>query len=244
MKLGFEGKYLALFSFILLSAGLSSYYLYAQMRGVRRFTFSFDTCVAQGVRDQITKMVKAQSNQTPSKIGTSIHAKFPSISGVEFERCAPGVVHCAVHSLQPLVTVNHQLIVTDSGELLAKDFFSQRSTDYLYDVTIAQKQLPQSVQTPFLKMVDYLMPNFFTRYAISWIDEKEVWLREKDQTFAIVCNADTLPDDRILSYCEQLKQGVLTAQAEKKGRKQQWAADIRFEHQLILFADKEGVGHG
>ncbi len=248
------GKSFLLFSAGAMSAGACWYYAYGRLSRVQRYTFSFDTCLASHVRDGVVNLIGDPSlhHAKGTALGRSgfdnlsqiIHKKFPSVSSLSFERSAPGVVHCSVQGAHPLVSVNRAFIVADSGALLTKDVFTQRSTQFLFDVTVPRAIAVVRMPQEFVESVRYFMPNFFTNYTVTWLDEKEIWLREKDQQFAIVCNADALPNERMLSYCERLKNDALAAMIEKKGRKQQWAADIRFEHQLILFADKEGVGHG
>jgi hypothetical protein len=93
--------------------------------------------------------------------------------------------------------------------------------------------------------VQALTPFLLDRYDAHWVDDNKLVLQEKETSnFSLICNAQKLPDARLLAYCQQLKNDVCSKKKAQRHTHESWFADIRFEHQIILHACQGGVAHG
>ena len=244
MKQLVVGKFTPLFFLGALIISGATFYFFMREKVRPRIIFSFDTHIAHSVRENIVATIQAHRSEHVASMSKMVHEKFPSIDSVSFHYCSPDALFCHVQGVRPLINVNSHLVVAESGTILPKECFTNRSVAFLYDVRMPKTVALDHVPGTFITTMRKIMPDLFMRYAVSWIDEQEIWLKEKEKEFSIVCNHATLPDEKMLNFYKHIQDDVLASQAEKKGRKQQWAADIRFDHQLILFAGKEGVGYG
>lgn len=222
---------------------LSVLFLNTYVRSVQ-CVFTLDHRLSTQVCQQITDTIKQQvvAGHNYADVAATATAAFPCVENIILHHCAPGIVSCEITSVQPLIQLNQTYVATDQGLLLAPDYFSSTSlsmlpamrSDDLYD----NKCMPAS----FVAAARAVIP-LLGRYDVRWIDENKIIVQEKEAPhFSIICNAHVLPNERMLAYCQQLKQEVCAKTSLKKITKtQQWSADIRFKDQVIAW---EGATHG
>ena len=227
--------------------GSAATMLYLRLGAVHSCTYAFDSCFSNATRDRLKEFIDTRNHTIGSskQLFEDLKKQFPQVKSLIVERCAPGVMHYDIQSVRPLVTINKQCVVAENGAVFPMTLFAQRSVNFLYDVAVPNfgfKQLP----TSFVTAMQEMLPEMFSSYAVSWIDDKEMWLRDKnDPSFFIICNTKKLPDAQMFSHCNRLRQEMTQKTDERKTEKQSIVvADIRFDKQIIFSGDKKGGVYG
>lgn len=229
---------------------LSVHIFGTRLGSITRCVFNFDNRLSPQVREQIAHAIEHHvcAGQRYYTIATAITQTFPCIDGISLHHCAPGVVHCDVTSVQPLIHINDAYVVSNEGVLVSPDCFSPTLLKTLHAMQVDDLNKSERMPNSFVVAAQALVPSLLDTYDARWIDDKKIILQEKTEPhFSLICNAQTVPNKQVLAYCQQLKEEMQTkiASAKKKVSKaQQWSADIRFEHQIVLVACQGGVAHG
>jgi hypothetical protein len=223
---------------------LSVHTVVARLSSISHCTFDFDNRLSSRVRHQIVHAIEQRisAGDKYHDIVASVTKTFSCIDDISIHHCAPGVIHCDVTSVHPLIQVNDARVVSDSGALLAPDCFSPMLLKTLHTMRVDNLNNEQRMPESFVVAIKALIPSLLDTYEARWIDDKKMILQEKlTPHFSVVCNAQTVPNEQVLAYCQRLKDETYAkyASSKKVSKMQQWSADIRFEHQIVLACPTE-----
>ena len=221
---------------------------YTGLFSVDRYVFAFDGLLAPTTQTNIKDFIEknaAFKRSSSAVIASELKKTFPCVEMVALELVAPRVLHIDIAATKPLVTINKNQVLVESNKVLDRGFFTVHRIDHLYDVQLAHIPALGEQCTVLTQAVQKLLPSFFSQYTVMWNDEFELALRDKNMPdFSIICNADTIPDFKVLEHCQQLKNTIVQQGTAGHNVDQQWIADVRFDKQIILFSTKGGRTHG
>ena len=229
--------------------GISVKVVCGRLNAVHAVTVAVDSRLATDVQKKVVAFVHENTvhkKLSAPQLFAQLQQQFPCVQSLTAHFCAPGVLHCEVEAATPLVVLNNKQVVMENNQLFARELYADRSVRFLYNVTQDAPQQTMHIAPQFAATMHKLLPGIFTEYHVQWIDDKQVKLLDKTQPdFTIICSATKVPDQKMLAQCNKLKSDIEQTQLlEKKPRKQQWTADIRFENQIILVGEKGGLVNG
>ncbi|PKN03664.1 hypothetical protein CVU75_01030 [Candidatus Dependentiae bacterium HGW-Dependentiae-1] len=176
----------------------------------------------------------------------TIRQEFPCLKKISCAKDATKIVHLTCESARPLFFINDAYVLADTDCVLTKDCFSPADLALLPAIAVATTQNGVPVLSVQAKRsLRDLDPVLFDRYLVTWVDDTQVWLREKElATFSLVFQANLLPDRKIMDECGKIKKefessGLIVPQGKKR-----WVADMRFANQIILSANTGGSYYG
>ncbi|MFI5332740.1 MAG: hypothetical protein ACHQVS_01420 [Candidatus Babeliales bacterium] len=220
---------------MLIACGLSMHVLVARLGSVTQCVFNFDSRLSSDVSEYIAQATEqqVQAGNQYKDIVAAITKTFPCIDGIALHHCAPGTVHCTVTGVNPLIHVNDAYVVSDHGVLVTPDCFSSAVVRTLHTMRVDALNDHERMSDAFIATANTLIRGILDQYDARWIDDKKMIVQEKDAPhFSIICNAQTVPNKEMLACCQQLKHEITLS--KKVSKTQQWSADIRFEHQIVL----------
>jgi hypothetical protein len=244
-------KHIRLISYTTLSAALSVLVLFviSAVFGIQHYDLRVDDRIVPALNAELAAHVQNLPlgvRVTPNLNAEIIQKQFPWIKSVSFFRIPTKTMQVAVALDEPHIRVNGAIITEQSQVIPASTF-----------VPAAIAMLP-ALQVTFTVSAHDTVPDDFTPhartfteerfspYTISWIDEYNARLTDKEQPqFIILFNAKSIPDAAMFAHCSSIKQ-LLQERGSFGGRKKdtRWVADIRFERQVIVFSEDKGVAHG
>ncbi|HZW60956.1 MAG TPA: hypothetical protein VFF04_01910 [Candidatus Babeliales bacterium] len=217
--------------------------------GVKRYSFSIDPLFSDVTRRAIIEYIEESEsfkNSSSFERFAFLQDRFPAIKSLKTELIAPNVLHCEVSATPPVIKINDTLILTDSGLVVLPETFASYRLENLYGIQVNEAPLfTHKVSSTMLECIKKISPSLYSRFSISWISEFHVRFDDKlNPSFSILCAAQSIPNEQMLRYCEQLlqtntRQGTNGCKVPKH-----WIADVRFSKQIILFTEKGGVGYG
>ena len=231
---------------VFVASALSMHALVARLSAVNQCVVTSDNRLSADISAQITGAIERHvcAGKSYANIAAAIIQEFSCVDDIVLHHCAPGVLYGDIISVQPLIHVNDTHVVSNDGVVMSPDNFSPALLHTLHVIRVDNLDEKACMPHSFITTVQALIPSFLDSYDAYWVDENKLVLLEKESPhFSLICNAQKLPDERLVACCQQLKNDVCS----KVSKKQYWAADIRFEHQIILtngVACQGGVAHG
>lgn len=169
---------------------------------------------------------------------------FPWVHSVSMRRLPSNVMSVRVAAAEPIVKVN-DIVITQTQRIIPADIFDADGITHIPHSTVIFEQDGQLPEL-FIPHAKTLASNLFSSYSLTWIDEYQARLTDTEQPrFVILFNAYSIPDASMLAHCASIKK-----QLEERGsfggrhKTTRWVADIRFDHQVVVFSEKGGMRHG
>lgn len=231
--------------FIALGIVSGTWLCYTQLMKINSFSCTIDPRLSRASKQRIIDFLDAQAQADIITTACACKKKFPYIDSISVQRCGPFSVHYEINAVNLLTSINRELLVAENGSLFPHATFVPNTRDYVFDIACAQCN-KQFVTPEFVQFVKTVSPKILASHAITWKDHHTIEMRRAaDPDFSLVCDVEHIPSHTIIEQCDQIYQQVRQKELEKKSRKQhQWVADIRFENQIIMTADKKGVLYG
>ncbi len=220
-----------------------------ELGAVDAYSCHFCSACSQSMQEKVRSYI-AQETQLPSLplavVAHTLAQKFPSLKKVSCTKDGAKIVQIYCQNAQPLFCLNDTHVFTDTDRVIEKECFSPESVSSLPSIAVvAVSQGVPVLSAQAKKSMHTVFHELFDRYQMTWIDDTQVLLREKNSSsFSLVFNTDSLPDKKIIRECEQIKKefessGLIVPQGKKR-----WVADMRFANQIILSADTGGRFNG
>jgi hypothetical protein len=180
-----------------------------------------------------------------------IRQQFPFIESLQIVLLANHMLQYTIQVAKPCCMINQELVFTKNSTVVHKQVFTPLSiqslpTVFVDEIALQKEQGLHGFQQCIAKLPDTL----FVEYKVTWMNAMHVRLYDKSQPqFSIVFSTDRLPDTQILTACTAIKQDILsrnknTGEKKRRSNVSNWAADIRFNNQIVLYAEKGDRGHG
>lgn len=249
-----KGRHVIGLTSLVLIAGISLRTSYATLSAVHTFVFCIDDHISceekHAIMNFIHELYERDTTYTCDNL-LPIRQQFPFIESLHIALLPNHMLHYTIHAAKPCCMVNQELVFTKNSTLVHKQLFTQLSiqglpTIFVDEIALQKEQGLRGLQ----QCITQLSHTLFVDYKVAWINAMHVRLYDKNQPhFSIVFSTDRLPDTRILTACTSIKQDISSLKkntGEKRGRSSisHWAADIRFNNQIVLYAEKGDRGHG
>ena len=227
--------------------------MHAALFAVHSFSCSLSPYLSHGALCAIEKHLHDQEkfkHKSAYCIAADLKEKFPFIESITCDYAIPGKVAFHIEGVEPLFKINENFVLTAESTLLAYQVFDPAFVQNLCSVEFPKlkeknETISQAGMPALKKSLQDLPERVFASYQVCWMNELETYLCDKEESkFAIVCNAQTIPDESLLKKCATIKQELETSNAFKKKSIHRWVADIRFKDQIIVSSDKGGRYHG
>ncbi len=220
-----------------------------ELGAVDAYSCHFCSVCSPSIQEKVRSYI-AQEARLPSLslavVAHTLAEKFPSLKKVSCTKDGAKVVHIQCQSVQPFFCLNDTHVLADADRVLEKECFSPESLSSLPIIeVVAVSQGMPVLSSQAKEGMHHISRELFDRYQMTWIDDTQIWLREKNSpSFSLVFHTNSLPDEKIMSECEKIKKefessGLISPQGKKR-----WVADIRFANQIILSADTGGRFNG
>lgn len=220
----------------------------AYLFGVKRITYKIDPLFSQATHTQLVTFLqdlKDITHQPVTELYKHIQAEFPNVKTVALQRLPPDQLHVTITCHQPLILLNQEAVLIDSGLIVPKNLFADTHTSQLCDIKLLTKpHLSEQASAGLLACVTALTHSICKNYEVVWHDDLQAWLFDKQQpNFITIANAHTLSNPDLLGHAKTLKKELQLQGAFEKQSKKQWFADIRFDKQIVL-SWKKGEANG
>ncbi len=225
-----------------------------------RYVFHFDGSFSVDQQNRIKKFVNASDSCKSLSLccfAQKIQRRFPSINTINLFHNAHGVISVLVGSVVPMLNVNQDLVLAEDGGLFLKEIFNHESLGYLARLDFLDiamlidgksdvqddevSNLVGRVPASLVETICKIPSELYEEYRVLCQDESKWWLQDRRQKkFLVLFNGMRMPNKAMLSACNQVKgmlddRGVFGARCARR-----WVADVRFENQIILFAQAGG----
>jgi len=216
-----------------------------QANATKQFEIGFDDFFSESTRAHIKDYVAGNplfKTLSCSQIIAAIVQQFPCIAHATAVKKPDGTLTINLMSSKPWRIINGELILCESGAIFPSEIFDYAYVKNLPAVEVASHdpaaaQINQSCQ----KFLESLSPKVCKQFDIAWLSETKSILRDKQQPlFSVMVNNDQGLTDELLVACDRIKQDLHGKGLFKGARARQWFADLRFEHQIVVYAQKRG----
>lgn len=225
--------------------GLFLYQTHRYCFDIKQYSFLFDSSFSEQTCADIKNYIEQNrsfKNTSLSSFNTRIKQEFPHIDSIITEQCAPGIAHVSVRSIRPQVRLNDSRILSCAGQPFLQELFAPRLVAALPKVLCAGLTDNNDVPVGLQRVGHCLVRSTLDRYDLVWrSDQVALFHDKKDPWFTIICSADSMPTNRLLLQCEQLKNQLIES---KKIAKNRWVADVRFSNQIVIYSENRGAEYG
>lgn len=245
MKRTIKKNYAYIFTFLLVSASI----VYFSKRSViktRFFVCEIDPVLSDATKKEIQQFVQPLGQVCAQNVCNQLQEQFLCIKSTSYQLLADNSVQLNIIAYDPCCIVNQSHVLLDNDCIVSKDFFAEVITQNLSCVYMDSEEIANYEQTKLLSaFLQKITPEIIENYSIEWRDECMISLTDKQQKkFVIVCQADQAPDASMCIQCDQVKHELNEKGVFSHRTKTNWIADVRFENQIIVRADKGGTGNG
>ncbi|TET05876.1 hypothetical protein E3J79_03740 [Candidatus Dependentiae bacterium] len=170
---------------------------------------------------------------------------FPFIKVVTIAHLATGTVAIHLTIYKPIIRINNNLVLLESGVLELQQLFKYDIIASLPTVSVHESVCTDSrLTSDFYTCLSAISPHLFKEYEINWHNKHELWLTDKNQhSFKILCDIYSISNEQKLRLCKKLKEEIKGKKEVLLNKSKTWIADIRFDNQIIVFS-RGGRGHG
>lgn len=240
-----HSKKIVFVTVLCLIGGLASYKLGHAIFGADKYHFSLDAQLSTAMHKAIKDAVNESGIMPLAGIAESVRTVCPAVANVAVERRANKSLHIIVEADKPYLCFAGKSVLLSSGSVVDKKCFKKAVLKDLPIVACKEHGDANSEVSPdFIQWLLHLDTDIFAQYAITWIDDYEICLQDKQDNHAmIMCSIDTPLDEKIRDVCQRII-GERIDHAQGTVRDYLYTADIRFEKQIIISLQKGGACNG
>lgn len=246
-----KGRHIIGLSLLLIVSCVGLRTCYTTLFAVHNLAFCIDDQITGAEKHALINFVHALHEQNTHVSDTilSIQQQFPFVTSIAITRLPHNIMQYTIHVAEPCCMINQELAFTKNNTLVHKNIFTPTTmhslpTMFVDEVALQKEQGMLNLQ----QCVTELPHTLFNDYKIAWFNPMHLRLYDKNQpNFSIVFSVDRLPDEQTITACTTIKQNLPSPKKnryEKKGHANMssWAADIRFNNQIVLYAEKGDGG--
>ncbi len=249
-----KGRHVIGLSILLIVSGIGLRKSYATLCTVHTLTFCINDQITCAEKHAIMNFIHALHEHNTTQVADNIlpiQQQFPFITSITIALLPNNIMQYTMDIANPCCIVNQELAFTKNNTLVSKHIFTPTSIQNLPTVLVDEVALQKDHGLlSFQQCVTALPSSLFTDYNVAWFNPMHVRLFDKTQPqFSIVFSVDRLPDARAITACTSIKHNLPSPNKNRYKKKGQsntsnWAADIRFNNQIVLYAEKGDRGHG
>ena len=200
-----------------------------------------------GLSDQTQKTIHSvfaeEKIKDPKELYQVLKKEIPLIEEATLSYPSEEKVTVKLTLQQPHFAINQGYVLTDNGTMASASLLSKDVVLKLPQVSVDRCQnTPSCVPGEFSACMREVPEKVFDRYDVKWEDQTKIELRDKqDPKFIIIASCNTLSNKRLLKACQEIKEKELSENKSKYRKKgHRLVADVRFDRQIVFFAEKEG----
>jgi len=263
-----KGRHIIGLSILLIIACIGLHNGYTALFAMHNLVFCIDDHITDTEKHAIMTYIHTlheRANIPTSDNILPIQQQFPFVESIHITLLPNSMMQYTVHISQPCCIVNQELAFIKNNTLTHKQIFNPTSIQNLPSVFVDEIALQKKHGLHnFQHCITSLSQDLLNDYNVAWFSEVYVRLHEKNHPqFSIIFSADRLPDTRTISACTAIKQDLVkqallqntpllaklplkknTFEKKRQLNTSNWAADIRFNNQIVLYAEKGDRGHG
>lgn len=215
--------------------------------GVRRYSYACDSSISQTTHNAFTQQLRSLHHGWVHELpvlANSFKKQHLWIDTISLQRTSFNTIHATIAPDVPLARIRNK-VITKHHRIIDDSVFAADLLEKIPTLHITFNMFADHILLPFLDQVESWVTPHLLNYQIYWKDEYEVYLTEAQNTrFVILCNAQQIPTQALLDACASLK-AMLDERGSFRGRTTtHWVADVRFEHQIVLYCQKGGSFYG
>ena len=200
-----------------------------------------------GLSDQTQKLIhsifESEKTKEPGVLYKSLKKKIPLIEEATLAYPSKERVVIKLRLQQPHFAINKDYVLTDDGTVAVSSLLNKDVVGRLPQINVDRCQNTRScVPGEFCSCMDSVPGGVFEDYEVKWEDQTKIELRDKhDPRFVVVTSCGTPISQQLLETCQKIKKMELSENKYKYRKKDhRLVADVRFDRQIIFFAEKEG----
>ena len=239
--IGYTGSSIALYALAM--------FIITCVFGVRQYDLQVDDRIVHPLNARLLSDIQTLPcglRVAPNISAQKILDQYPWIASISLRRMPNNVMRTQVTIEEPSVKVN-TTIITEHLRVLPESTFMPASIAQIPALSVTfPNNVHNEIPSVFISHAKTLTDERFHSYAITWIDEYQARLTDKEQPhFTILFNAYSIPDASMFAYCRSIKR-QLEERGSFSGRYKgtRWVADVRFDRQIIVFSEDKGVTRG
>lgn len=246
-----KGRHVIGLSLVLIVSCIGIRACYATLFAMHNLVFCIDDQITLTEKYALMNFIHALHEHTTHVSDTilPIQQQFPFVTSIAITRLPNNILQYTIHTAEPCCIVNQELAFTKNNTLVHRNIFTPTALQNLPTMLVDEVALQKEHGLDrFQQCVAELPRDLFADYKIAWFNPMHLRLYTKNQSdFSIIFSVDHLPDERTITACTSIKQSLPPAKKnryEKKGQSNtsNWAADIRFNNQIVLYAEKGDGG--
>lgn len=211
-------------------------YVYSETITVIVPSWATDAC-----KKHIESFCKKENMFSFASFVSYLRSECPYLSGIDIVYQHTGI-ELSVDLADPLFLVNKEYLLLANNTIIPCSWYQIWRWKDIPQLTLVsfekEKTLPVSEFEMIKKFQHFLMSEDIT---CVWIDKTDIRFFIADMPeWTIRCSGYTVPDEKLMRECRMLYRIFLAEKGKKKKKKQYYLCDIRFEKQIVLYADKEG----
>lgn len=217
------------------------------MRVVRGYVYpeTINVIVPSWVADvcklHIESFCKKESMSSFSNFVSYLRAECPYLSGIDIVYRHTGI-ELSVDVADPIFIVNKEYLLLANNTIIPCSWYQTWRFKDIPQVTVVsfekEKTFPV-IEFEMIKNFQHFLIHEDTKFV--WKDKTDIRLFVADMPEWIIrCSGSKVPDEKLMRECRMLYRIFLAEKGKKKKKKRYQLCDIRFEKQIVLYADKEG----
>ncbi len=235
----------SILSVIILGLGFKLFCSY--VFAVQECNVSIDPCISHSAQQEITACIKDLTDEHVSakNIIAQLQQQFPFIKSVSIAYVPCGITDIELAVYKPRVLINNQRVLTCNDKLVDKNVFTNYQNKQLIAIATQSDNQDDAKLTMLKQYCVQLPTSVFDVYDLCYVDDAHAWLHDKKQTsFSILFNDTSMPSEKVLQYCAQIKNDLISRRTFEAKKNKQWIADIRFKNQIVLYSTQGGWQDG
>lgn len=205
------------------------------------YSFVFDHSLSASARAAIQNTVAQSGAISLDAIANLVAKTCPAAQAISVERCADKSLHVGVQVAEPVYCLAQDLVLLANNVVVAKECFEPAAVAPLPVIQFEAAMGAQELSTAGKAWLLSLDKSILEAFTITWRDDYEIYVKERNGRTTLVCSVDTIVDEKMRHACSCIvQQKMAQGTAPKKG----YIADVRFEKQIILCSQKGGAVHG
>ncbi len=222
--------------------GVFSYKIGAYVFKTESFAFSIDPILDRSVHHALQNFVTDATDRSLSAVADGLKKEYPVLDHVCAYKRADHVLHIACQSKKPVWAIQDQVLVAD-GDLIPKSSFVASVLHEIPIITLHKKNALTTMSGYLKQWLLALDKKIIDAYAITVLDDYEIYLMEKQSKNQLICNIYTPINEKIRENCHRIIDEK-NMQAQGTASAYSYTVDIRFEKQIIICSQKGGAVHG
>lgn len=218
--------------------------LYTDMQIIKKVVVIHDHQLSEQrlslLKKQIHNLSLIKRPDLPAFLDLISH-EFPEIA--QFDLCYHDdqTLICTVATHAPVCTINTNSLLLENNSVAPKDHFKLAS--FLYDVRVPCYHDTLCSPAQLRACLSELSADILSRGTLIWYGPHDIFLACKDASYGIVFDTEHVLEPNMIEQCAHLITKAGTQMLALK-RQKKWIADVRFEKQIVVYADTGGIKYG